>query len=126
MSIRSILGLNPTHDTHADDIDDVISSIDNSRRRRVIDYLANDPFATIGDLSEHIAVQENDVDDASQLCSDQRKRVYVGLYQTHLDRLDELDVVDFEKARGTIERGDRFDTAERVLEAIRREVAHGE
>ena len=74
-----------------------------SRRREVLWYLEeHDGTARLDELAEHIAAKENDIDIA-ELTSSQRKRVYIGLYQCHLPKMDDSDVIDYDQARGTIE-----------------------
>ncbi|WP_249269061.1 MULTISPECIES: hypothetical protein [unclassified Halorubrum] len=69
----------------------------------VIHFLReNDGESVLNDLAEHIAAEENDTT-VRQLSSDQRKRVYIGLYQCHLPKMDSLGVIDYDKNRGTIE-----------------------
>lgn len=84
--------------------DDVLFGIlKNQRRRQALRYLEeNNGTATLSELAEHIAARENDIE-VRQLSSDQRKRVYIGLYQCHLPKMDKADVIDFEKNRGNIE-----------------------
>jgi hypothetical protein len=82
---------------------EIFDLLKNRRRRTVIRYLReNDGYAELNDLAEHIAARENDID-VRQLSSDQRKRVYIGLYQCHLPKMDSLGVIDYDKDRGTIE-----------------------
>lgn len=85
------------------DIGDIFELLKNERRRRVIRFLneQEDGVTTLNVLAEHIAALENDID-VSQLSSSQRKRVYIGLYQCHLPKMDEYGVVDFQKNRGII------------------------
>jgi hypothetical protein len=74
----------------------------NRRRRETISYLlSHEETSTLSDLAEHIAAMENDIE-IIELSSDQRKRVYIGLYQCHLPKLDKAGVVDFDKNRGTV------------------------
>jgi hypothetical protein len=74
----------------------------NRRRRETILYLlSHEETSTLSDLAEHIAAMENDIE-IIELSSDQRKRVYIGLYQCHLPKLDKAGVVDFDKNRGTV------------------------
>jgi hypothetical protein len=82
---------------------EIFDLLKNRRRRTVIRYLReNDGYAELNDLAEYIAAKENDID-VRQLSSDQRKRVYIGLYQCHLPKMDSLGVIDYDKDRGTIE-----------------------
>lgn len=81
----------------------------NQRRRHVLRYLdEHEEVATLSDLAEHVAAIENDIPE-SHLTSQQRKRVYVALYQCHLPILARSDVVEFNQARGLIERTSRAD-----------------
>lgn len=83
--------------------DVIFDLLSTERRRDVLEYMAtNGSVTTLGDLAEHIAAKENDTE-VSLLNSQQRKRVYVALYQCHLPRMDDADVIDFESARGTVE-----------------------
>ncbi len=76
-----------------------------SRRREVLKYLdENEGEATLGPLAEHVAAIENDVT-VAELSADQRKRVYVALYQVHLPKMDDAGIIDYDKSRGTIELG---------------------
>lgn len=84
-------------------LDKVFEILKNSRRRHTLAYLnANGGNTTLSDLAEHIAATENNVS-VRALSSDQRKRVYVGLYQCHLPKMDDMNIVQFDKHRGTVE-----------------------
>lgn len=83
-------------------IDKTYELLKNRRRRDVLEYLrAHDGEVTLSDLAEHIAAWENSIE-VSQLSSAQRKRVYIGLYQAHLPKMDSTGVIDFDKSRGTV------------------------
>jgi DNA-binding transcriptional ArsR family regulator len=75
----------------------------NRRRRLVMRYLGEHDRAEIGELAEHVAAVENGTDPET-LSSSERKRVYVSLYQSHLPKLAEAEVVDYDKERGTVGR----------------------
>jgi hypothetical protein len=82
---------------------EIFDLLKNSRRRSIIQYLrAHDGYAELNDVAEHIAADENDIT-VRELSSDQRKRVYIGLYQCHLPKMDTMGVVEYDKNRGTIE-----------------------
>jgi DNA-binding transcriptional ArsR family regulator len=84
-------------------IDTALTVLKNRRRRDVLRYLRdNGRESTIGELAEVIAAAENEIS-RQALSSDQRKRVYIGLYQCHLPKMDDAGVVDFEKNRGNVE-----------------------
>jgi len=85
-------------------LDLVFEILKNSRRREVIHYLRDresDDRVSLGELAEHVAAIENDTT-TEQLTSSQRKRVYVGLYQCHLPKMDDMGVVDFNQDRGHV------------------------
>lgn len=74
----------------------------NSRRRQIIDYLLeHEGPTTRSELAEIVAANENDIP-VSELGSDQRKRVYVSMYQTHLPTLGDADVIQYDPNRGTV------------------------
>lgn len=73
----------------------------NARRRRTLRLVADDGPVDLGDLAEQIAARENDVP-VSELSSSERKRVYVGLYQCHLPKLDDEGVVAFDPESGRV------------------------
>lgn len=97
-------------------LDQIFELLKNSRRRETLHYLnENDGEATLSDLAEHIAALENDTT-VQAISSSQRKRVYVGLYQCHLPKMDDMDVVEFDQNRGTIEIGPNADQLEPYLD----------
>lgn len=103
-------------------LDQVFEILRNQRRRHVIRLLKEvDGQVTMGELSERIAAIENDKS-VSEISSSERKRVYVGLYQCHLPKMDGMDVVDFNKPRGIIEPGSNVQLVEQYLES--RPVGH--
>jgi hypothetical protein len=74
----------------------------NRRRRDILCYLReNDDESTLSDLAEFIAAKENGVE-RRLLSSDERKRVYIGLYQCHLPKMDDARVIDFDKRSGGV------------------------
>lgn len=84
-------------------VDVIFEVLKNERRRRVIQFLRdNEGPAKLGTVAEHIAALENGKDVAA-ISYAERKRVYVGLYQCHLPKMDDMGVVDFNRARGRLE-----------------------
>ena len=78
----------------------------NRRRRAVLKYLDDvGGHATLDTIAEHVAAEENDID-TNQLSSQQRKRVYIGLYQVHLPKMDDLGIIEYDQDRGTVELGE--------------------
>lgn len=90
-------------------LDVVFEIVKNERRRLILSYLrdAEDTVA-LGTLAEHIAAYENDVT-VAELNAQQRKRVYIGLYQFHLPKMADANVVDFNQDRGVVRLGENAD-----------------
>lgn len=96
--------------------DVVFGLLSAKRRRRVLEFMAeNGDETTLSDLADHIAALENDTE-IRLLSSQQRKRVYVALYQCHLPKMDDADVIDFDHSRGTVERRPEADQLYAYLE----------
>lgn len=82
--------------------DDVFEILSNHRRRMVLYYLRkHGETADVKDLAEGIAAMENEVA-VEELTNQQRKRVYVSLYQTHLPKMAESGVIEYDKEAGTV------------------------
>jgi hypothetical protein len=95
----------------------------NGRRRMVLEELGvSGGEVTLGELSETIAARENDKT-VAEISSKERKRVYVGLYQAHLPKMDDAGIVQFNKDRGLISPGPHADLLARFLGAPTRESA---
>ncbi|MEY7849686.1 ArsR family transcriptional regulator [Natrarchaeobius sp. A-rgal3] len=89
--------------------DIIFELLKNRRRREVLAYLLEaEETVTLGELAEQIAAWENDTD-VNALSSDQRKRVYVALYQTHLPKMDDAGIVEYDQDRGLITLADNAD-----------------
>ena len=65
------------------------------------------------DLAEHIASVETG---ESPPPGDVRKSVYVSLHQTHLPKLDELEIVDYDQRDQLLELRDRAEQVEVYME----------
>jgi hypothetical protein len=103
-------------DTDSDiEMDQVFGILKNKRRRYVLKYLSTaEDVITLSELAEQIAAWECDKE-VSQITSQERKRVYVGLYQCHLPKMADVRAISYNKQRGKIERGQHFELFERYL-----------
>lgn len=71
--------------------------LNSERRRECLKILyERGESMTTSELSEEIAMSVFDIDSARP-GSKERKRVYVGLYQTHLEKLDKSGLVDWDE-----------------------------
>lgn len=87
----------------------------NARRRYVLYYLREESPRELGELAEHIAARENDVS-VEALSSKQRKSVYTALYQTHLPKLANVGVVQYDRDRGVVWLADAADQLDPYLQ----------
>ncbi|WP_117595018.1 DUF7344 domain-containing protein [Haloprofundus halophilus] len=72
---------------------DVHDVLRNDRRRLTLERLAETGEETVRDLSEHIGAIESGEDPPPR---NVRQSVYISLHQTHLPKLDDLGVVDYD------------------------------
>lgn len=85
-----------------DQIFDILSS---ARRRYVIYYLRNrNEEVSLTELSKQVAAWEYETE-PDELTDQQQKRVYVSLYQTHVPKLADLGIVDYDRDRGAVALG---------------------
>lgn len=95
-------------------LDEVFDILSSSRRRHVLRRLAEgDGPSSIGELAEHVASIENGKP-VSALTSQERKRVYVSLYQAHLPRMADSEVIELDD-RGTVTLGSNADAVHDYL-----------
>lgn len=89
--------------TDALSLDVIFEALKNERRRRVIHYLKEaEQQVELGNIAERIAADENDKT-VAEVTYEERKRVYVALYQCHLPKLDDMGIISFNKPRGVME-----------------------
>ena len=91
----------------------------NSRRRAVISCLrAGGGSMSVEELTTEVAADEYGVP-AGELTSEQYKRVYTGLYQCHLCRMDDLGVIDFDTDGNTVRLRDAVSDLEPYLDDVK-------
>lgn len=95
--------------------DDVFEILSNHRRRMVLYYLRHHGnSSTVNELADEIAAMENELS-VDEITSQQRKRVYVSLYQTHLPKMDDHDVLEYDQDEGAVSLGPQSATIDRYL-----------
>ena len=103
------LGAQGDGDAHAEllEKDDIFHILQNQRRRDSLRYLKKaDDTVRMRDLAEQVAAWEHDTT-LQALTSDERQRVYIALYQSHLPKLDEEGIINYNQSRGIVERTER-------------------
>lgn len=80
----------------------VFDLLSNERRLRMVSFLADRRRAELSAIAKHVAAVEIGVPRAEVTKAD-RKRVFISLYQTHVPRLAEHDVIRYDDASGVVE-----------------------
>ncbi len=98
--------------------EDVYEVLSNRRRRYAIHYLkqSGDPV-DVSTLAEQVAAWENGKS-VAELESQERKRVYISLYQSHLPTLEKRGLVVYDDDRGIVELTGPIVEAEIYLEVV--------
>lgn len=97
---------------------EVFDILSNDRRRHALHFLLSRQKGTdIGEHSEQIAAWENR-ENLQQVTSDERRRVYVSLHQTHLPRMDDAGLLHYENSRDTIELTERGESLQVYMEVV--------
>lgn len=84
--------------------DEVFHILQNERRRRILAYLReNDEGDGVDmrDIVEWVAAREHDTT-VNALRSKERQRVYIALYQSHLPKLDDYGLINYNQRRGWV------------------------
>ena len=95
--------------------DVVFDLLSNPRRRFVLSYLRQEggPVDLV-DLADEIAGWENETP-VDELTSQQRKRVYVSIYQTHVPKLEDAGVVNYDRESGMVSLAERAEDIDEYL-----------
>jgi len=97
----SRLSTRGTTDLSKEEIFDVLQ---NQRRRYVLEYLNRfDEPVSLSDLATQVAAWEYGTQ-VEEVTNDQKKRVYTTLQQTHLDRMEDAGIIDYDADANLISR----------------------
>ncbi|GAA0241259.1 hypothetical protein ACFFQF_29705 [Haladaptatus pallidirubidus] len=84
--------------------DKIFHILQTPRRRYILRYLQDhEGSIQMRDVAEQVAAWENNTS-VQALSSKERQRVYIPLYQTHLPKLDEEGIIEYNQSRGTVKR----------------------
>ena len=96
--------------------DQIYHLLQNERRRNVLRYLHDaDEQVSMRDIAEQVAAWEND-STVQAITSNERQRVYIPLYQSHLPKLDEEEIIEYDQSRGTVRKTELADVLYDYLE----------
>ena len=103
------VAVGPDDESPALTADKAYHLLQNERRRNVLRYLQDaDGAVEMRNVAEQVAAWENDTT-VEALASDERQRVYIPLYQSHLPKLDDAGVIEYDRRRGIVERDELAD-----------------
>jgi hypothetical protein len=100
--------------------DTVCRLLSNSRRRLVVREVAGlnpEKETPLGELAERVAAIENGIE-LCRVAAGQRKSAYVSLLQCHLPKLDDADVIEWDRRSGAVSRGRSVDELAALIDAI--------
>ncbi len=93
----------------------VFDLLSSPRRRFVLYYLRSESESMqLTDLADEVAAWEYDTP-VEELTEQERKRAYVSLYQTHVPKLAEAGLIDYDTESGTIRLTDRASDVDEYL-----------
>jgi DNA-binding transcriptional ArsR family regulator len=95
--------------------DTVFDILSNARRRFVLYYLREtENPVDLGELAQELAAWENETS-VEELTEQQRKRVYVSLYQTHIQKLAQAGLIEYDQDAASVRLADGMDQIDRYL-----------
>jgi len=98
--------------------DDAFELLSNERRRHVLHHLKQqDEAVELGTLAEHVSAWENGTA-VDEISATERKRVYTSLQQFHLPKMEDQNVVAFDRREGTVHLSERAGDLEVYLEVV--------
>lgn len=96
----------------------IFDVLKNERRRYVLKYMSDQQGEVrFGDVVDHVAAQRQGVE-VGTVDSATRKATYTSLYQSHLPKLDDLDIVVYNQDRGIVESGEHLAEVVQCLDAV--------
>lgn len=96
----------------------VFDVLKNRRRRHALHYLKQqDGPVELSELAEQVAAWENE-STVEGISAAERKRVYTALYQSHLPKLDDAGIVEYNQSRGIVTLSERAEELDVYLELV--------
>ncbi|MFB6163939.1 MAG: hypothetical protein ABEJ31_02160 [Haloarculaceae archaeon] len=120
MSVTHAEGGGDGSDTTGEELtyDAIFFTLSNARRRYLLHHLKRyEEPVSVGDLAREVAAWENDVP-VEAVTHAQRKRAYSSLHQTHLPKMADLGIVDYDRERGVVTPTEPIDKLDFYLEVI--------
>lgn len=100
--------------------EEIFEVLSNRRRRYTLHYLKQldeGSEATLGEIATHVAAWEQGRE-PSEVAYDDRKSVQTSLYQTHLPKLEEKNLIEYYPDSDRVTRRESADTIDFYLETV--------
>lgn len=104
----------PPSDQRSLGTDAICSLLENSRRRTLLSVVLETDAETDEELARRVAARERNRP-LADVSDDVRDRVYVALVHNHLPRLADHDVIEYDRAAGTVEPDDAMEELEPLV-----------
>lgn len=92
-------------------VDEVLDCLSHPVRRQALYYCQENQIAKVSELAKHIAAMENNVP-VQKISDEQRKQFETQLVHTHLPKLVESNILEYDRRSLTV----RYDDPPRILD----------
>ncbi len=108
----------PESETESLSNDVLYDALSQTRRRYALHYLKQrgEPVS-VQELAEQVAAWENEKE-VEELTSQERKRVYIAFYQSHLQTMDDNGLVEYDDDDGTVTLSESMRDIDLYLEVV--------
>lgn len=98
--------------------DELFDVLGNERRRCIVQYIiSNGDAIELEALVDHVAAWENEKS-IDSLTRSERKRVYTALKQTHLPKMEEFGLIQFDSDRNIVRTAEKFSELDVYLQVV--------
>lgn len=98
------------------ELDEVFTALDHSRRRYLLYTLVNERSEeTLSELATNIVAWEQDKP-TEEVTNEERRRVHVSLYHSHIPKLADLNVLEYREGEDIIVRARNTEQVKGVLD----------
>lgn len=105
-------------------LDVLFAVLKNHRRRMIIRLLRDIAPLTPRGIAGYIAVAESDaIHSLEHVDTDRRHAIYTTVYQSHIPKLTDTDIVAYDTSEKTVAHGANFAVASNCLRCVDREVS---
>lgn len=100
--------------------DTLLDALSYSRRRHLLSHLGGSSApVSLANLADEIAARERDVP-LADVPSEEVKRVYASLYHSHVPRLEDADLVEYDRERDAVSFRERSPVVEQYEALVAR------